>query len=407
MKIIVFLSVALIAVLCSCLMSINEARVNIRQDILAVYVDNTKDFVNFTDDFRFPPGGSKKYSAEEAKEFYHSELPKLMERRLGVWESDEQDFSDFDEWRGAKKLCLKVLSAADVRLELVKPSGNHVTAPESSGGFMTDRSIFLGPEHNGLLFDYVMASNHIYSLFSPNGLQKRIRFVKSRELNSEECATATRNNPKVSNVPNFSYFESFIKKFPVPDDYFVSNAGLYCNETPLNECREYMDKEYIMINRHGDAFYFYKRKSDGRFAININGQPRNFDRYRFGGTRYYVCGAKIITTVSPSSPLEFYELQFSLFRNFYKHKDNQFDRMVEAYHRWHDERLIDWFEYPNSKRQRMFRKVKDIVFKEGDFVFTDDFHKLPQKEFVDMLNHGKKFSEVFGEKIYDPSLGAF
>ena len=326
---------------------------------------------------------------------------------MGVWESDEQDFSDFDEWRGAKKLCLKVLSAADVRLELVKPSGSHVVAPESSGGFMTDRSIFLGPEHNGLLFDYVMASNHIYSLFSPNGLQKRIRFVKSRALNSEECATATRNNPKVSNVPNFSYFESIIKKFPVPDDYFVSNAGLYCNETPLNECREYMDKEYIMINRHGDAFYFYKSKSDGRFAININGQPRNFDRYRFGGTRYYVCGAKIITTVSPSSPLEFYELQFSLWRNFHKHKNNQFDRMVEAYHRWHDERLIDWFEYPNSKRQRMFRKVPDIVFKEGDFEFTDDFNKLPQKEFVDMLNHGKKFSEVFGEKVEDPSLGAF
>ena len=43
MKIIVFLSVALIAVLCSCLMSINEARVNIRQDILAVYVDNCED----------------------------------------------------------------------------------------------------------------------------------------------------------------------------------------------------------------------------------------------------------------------------------------------------------------------------------------------------------------------------
>ena len=169
MKIIVFLSVALIAVLCSCLMSINEARVNIRQDILAVYVDNTKDFVNFTDDFRFPPGGSKKYSAEEAKEFYHSELPKLMERRLGVWESDEQDFSDFDEWRGAKKLCLKVLSAADVRLELVKPSGSHVVAPESSGGFMTDRSIFLGPEHNGLLFDYVMASNHATYAYGPYG----------------------------------------------------------------------------------------------------------------------------------------------------------------------------------------------------------------------------------------------
>ena len=43
---------------CSCVIPPNGGRVNIQQDILSVYVDNTKDFVNFTDDFRFP-GGSK------------------------------------------------------------------------------------------------------------------------------------------------------------------------------------------------------------------------------------------------------------------------------------------------------------------------------------------------------------
>ena len=296
-----------------------------------------------------------------------------------------------------------------MRLELVRPDDSHAAAPDSGGGFITDRSIFLGPENNGLLFDYVMASNHIYSLFSPNGLQQRIRFVKKRPLNTEERTAAACDNPKVYHVPNFSSLKSFVEKYPVPDKFFAAAAGLYCDDSPFKEYRKYKDKSYIMINRHGDAFYFYKRKSDGKFAININGQPRSISRYSLGGHRYYISGDKLVTSWSPSSPLEFYERDIALRKNF-STKENQkksLDSELAYYLHQHDNRLIDWYEYPNSKRQHVYQKVPGIVFKEGDFEFTDDFNKLPQKEFVDMLNHGKKFSEVFGEKIYDPSLGAF
>ena len=182
----------------------------------------------------------------------------LLDRRLGVWESDELDFSDFSEWRGTKKLCLKVLSAADVRLELVRPDGSHATAPDSDGGFITSRTIFLGPKNSGLLFEYVMASNHIYSLFSPNGLQQRIRFVKKRPLNTEELVSAVFSNPKVASIINLVPGKHTKEKFPVPDDYFAAISGLYCDEDPFEEDRKTIEKSYIMINRHGDAFAFDK-----------------------------------------------------------------------------------------------------------------------------------------------------
>jgi len=310
----IFLSLTLFG--CGCAFIVrNDPNVIVRQDISSINFGYTKDFVNFTDSYPFPKYIGDK-DVGKAKEFYRSQLPLMLDRRLGMWESDELDFSDFSEWRGTKKLCLKVLSAADVRLELVRPDGSHATAPDSDGGFITSRTIFLGPKNSGLLFEYVMASNRIYSLFSPNGLQQRIRFVKKRPLNTEERTAAACDNPKVYHVPNFSSLKSFVEKYPVPDKFFAAAAGLYCDDSPFKEYRKYKDKSYIMINRHGDAFYFYKRKSDGKFAININGQPRSISRYSLGGHRYYISGDKLVTSWSPSSPLEFYERDIALRKKF-------------------------------------------------------------------------------------------
>ena len=75
-----------------------------RQSADSIDVWYTKDFIKFVDDFFYPRTPSKTANdgtkVVEAKKFYQSQLPLMLERRLGVWESDEQDFSDF------KQLCL-------------------------------------------------------------------------------------------------------------------------------------------------------------------------------------------------------------------------------------------------------------------------------------------------------------
>lgn len=385
-----------------------------RQSADSIDVWYTKDFIKFVDDFFYPRTPSKTANdgtkVVEAKKFYQSQLPLMLERRLGVWESDEQDFSDFSEWRGAKKLCLKVLSANDVRLELVRPDGSHASAPDSADGFITSGSIFLGPINNGLLFNYVMASNHIYSLFSPNGLQKRMRFVKKRSLHEDGHITLTNGNPSVAIIPNYNYdFKCSTNSFwalPNSVKYFASIAGLYCNDEEFVEDREKTIKSYIMINRHGEAYSFRKLKSSGLLYVSFPRQPRHIDRYRLGGARYYMQGQHLIATMNPSSPMDEFEMLIAYERTY--RSKRSCDLKMEHYLRMHDIRLIDWYEYPNTKRQSVYKKIPDIVFNEDDFVLEGMFFTVEmRKKFVDMLNHGKKFSEVFGEKIYDPSLGAF
>ena len=86
---------------CSCVIPPSGGRVNVRQDILSVYAGDTRDFASFTDDWFgrhvFYTSDKKRVSDEEIKAFYLSELQKMLEKRMGVWESDEQDFSDFSE----------------------------------------------------------------------------------------------------------------------------------------------------------------------------------------------------------------------------------------------------------------------------------------------------------------------
>lgn len=108
-------------------------------------------------------------------------LSKLADERAGYYQSEPVDFENTDEWKGIVRLHLKVDRAACVSLVLEDSKGRKQIAQDSEHGFMTDRSIYLGPDDKGLLFSYSYISNALYTVFSPNGLQKHIVFHRVPE----------------------------------------------------------------------------------------------------------------------------------------------------------------------------------------------------------------------------------
>lgn len=103
-------------------------------------------------------------------------LAKLGCERTGYYQSESVFFDDTDEWKGIVRLHLKVDRTACVALALEDAKGRKWIAPRSERGFMTDRTIYLGPDDNGLLFSYSYISNTFYTVFSPNSLQRCIVF---------------------------------------------------------------------------------------------------------------------------------------------------------------------------------------------------------------------------------------
>ena len=112
-----------------------------------------------------------------------------MAERVGVWESSFIDRPLPVLLENAGTLYIELTTNVSARL-FIKEKGSETRKEVLlKKGFFTDRSIYIGPDDDGLLFVYTIIGDRMYALLNPNGCQKRIYFKKTSAILPEVAST--------------------------------------------------------------------------------------------------------------------------------------------------------------------------------------------------------------------------
>lgn len=192
---------------------------------------------------------SKKYGA-----FHLQALAGLLHDRVGCYQSEPVHFPD-TEWKDVVRLYLRIDRHAGAKLALEDCDGRFRLARKSEHGFMSDRSIFLGPDEDGLLFSYSYISNMFYTVFNPNGLQRRVVFHRVSDLDvfsgMPESILSDNRLGRIDPATRGTRKEEVEKKF-------ARMRGVYVADNLPEAIREKGVKRLFMkINNYNNVWYLW------------------------------------------------------------------------------------------------------------------------------------------------------
>ncbi len=210
--------------------------------------------------------------------FYEAELLKLLNTRVGVYESEDVSNVNCPEWPGATSLIMQIDAHARVKIFQKNGDGKLLPLRNADGGGLSDLTIFLGPKENALLFWYAMASNSLYTLFSPNGLQFNIRFTRIRDL------------PHATKLPSPHEYQKYLNGCTPMKPERERPTGIFeAVKVGDDYVERGFERHYLVCgNGHAysvfykDSFFWYDVNMDFTDLTDVRGP---FGRYAYDGTR--------------------------------------------------------------------------------------------------------------------------
>lgn len=152
----------------------------------------------------------KRKMAKRFKNFI-DHYERTIERSKGLYKAEIPAGIGVKEWDGFKYIYLLIKQTNDVRLVLGDENNILVTAPGSTPGIMTDRTLFCGPHNAGICFYYQATSNELRTIVSPLGLQKIINFRRLKDFSTPDVFNdlpelSIKQDLFVNSVTNFSWY---------------------------------------------------------------------------------------------------------------------------------------------------------------------------------------------------------
>ena len=212
----------------------------------------------------------------------------MIEDRVGVWESFVINGPLPAPLEKAQTLYVELMTNAAARLCIRERGGAAVKEIPFIRGFFTDRSIYVGSDDDGILFIYTLVGDRMYTLFNPNGCQKRIYFRKSSAV-----------------LPNAAYKDRKpVLPFKGGDDsrdgYNRQDGWYVCTRFPsMGYGGRQFEKLFLIINSHSSengaghhrafpVFYkdgtFYMDAERWRYPDYMDGREGPFGFYSFSGS---------------------------------------------------------------------------------------------------------------------------
>ncbi len=356
-----------------------------REDLLSVKATFTADFKKCDH-----PSLTRMLQRSEVPEA--DALAKLFAKRVGVWVSDDQNFSFIPEWSGVNRLRLEIAGPSHVRLFLGYGDGNFKQTLGDEPAFITDYSIFIGPKHSGWLFYYTLSDNRMYTLFSPHGIQARIAFTKT-----EDVAADFNQNPTVAEwLKNFNWRaydrsrEKLSRKI----------AGMYRREALPPEDTDY--EELFMVipgleDNNNRTHTFYKEKKKYYWLI-LDYPPgiglMTSEAGPFGAWTLTQSGDLVFTRHPPTMHFELTEQIAERWKELGKplkgisskvqFEKQAFDRSIEG-----------WRLFPNIKRQVAFKKITPLRLSPDDFGY-----KTPLGDIITVNNEEREWLQLMLDEMY-------
>lgn len=209
---------------------------------------------------------------ESSRPFYDTALLDLLNSRVGVYEGDVSTVK-CGEWEGARALILKIDNNANVEMSKIMRDGRRCPLSNAEDGILSDTAMFLGPKGNGLLFLYGAFADSINVLFSPNGLQIPIRFLRVGDL------------PKAKKLPSAKVKQFCDCRFFPGTQIELLPSGTYEALGPSAK-RYGFEKQYLVCTK-GKAHTVFFKGSNYWYDVNfertdMNGIVGPFGRYSFG-----------------------------------------------------------------------------------------------------------------------------
>ena len=223
---------------------------------------------------------------------YESGLLELLNSRIGVYQSEYIDTTLVEEWKGFHRFQLSIDNSASVTIQAIQDDGTLSAVPSCGHGFISESDIFLGPYDNGLLFLYTMYSNTIYSVFSPNCVQRPIKFSKVSDL------------PKCDNLPLpcAGLREILQSKGKKPTYKPGDVSGWYkCLTIPREFYLKGIDEYYLKIDNSYNYFQLTVRAGLFWYDDNLFDSPRMNSLSGPHG-RYVVDGDYLKFVLTPPVP---------------------------------------------------------------------------------------------------------
>lgn len=238
-----------------------------------------------------------------------------MELLPGVYVSDDLPVEGMDEWRSANKIYMIIHPDNKGSLVLEDQKGDRSFAPGSNECYWNENVIFFGPANNGLCFYFQRGSNCLFTVFSPFGLQNKMRFdrifepvdlTKAHEPKNDICNRPSFTNYLYYAVPKGTRYGLInsgeqIEVKLTPDEFAkmqkkhlekIGNlASLYEREPDLNESLLHIEKYYLWISEQGDGDLIV-RVGGMYFKMNTDG-PILFDECIMNSAIYSFCGDEI------------------------------------------------------------------------------------------------------------------
>jgi hypothetical protein len=245
------------------------------------------------------------------KSYYKGE----MELLPGVYVSNDLPVEGMNEWRSAKKIYMIIQPGNKGFLVLEDQNGARSFAPGSKECYWNENAIFFGPSNNGLCFYFQRGSNCLFTVFSPFGLQNKMRFDRldkafdladvqgpKYEISNNPCFTnylyytvprGTRYGPIDSktqielNLPT----DEFARMQKKHSEKMAGLAGLYERNPDLEESQLHIEKYYLWISEQGEGDLIVR--VDGMyFKMNTEGSIL-FDECLMNSAVYSFCGNEI------------------------------------------------------------------------------------------------------------------
>ena len=303
------------------------------------------------------------------REEMEKQLGHLLGKRIGVWASEDADTSGVPGWEDVRTLYLNISDGTRVELWLETSNGTCSAASGGTGGFLTDLSIFIGPQTNGFCFAYTVFSNRLYTLFSPGGLQRRMTFTKMAD--KDALPLPVRTAPVLRTSPN---------RFPVPTitserlNRFKTMRGCYMSVSALSEVwrQKGVERLYLRINGYDNLFYLYKK--EGKICLDpaLSPCPSVIDGYYSDRYAYSFDGEdRIVLTELPPFVSEFDELLLHATTNGSSRANIQ--KRIEKQSAVDHVRLAAWANREKNEGRIVFVRIPDPSIPFEDFSLAADY----------------------------------
>jgi hypothetical protein len=221
------------------------------------------------------------------------------------------------EWEGTKQIYI-VISTNDIgHLILENNAGEFSFAPGSENCYWNENSIFFGPNNNGLCFYFQRGSNCLYTVFSPFGLQIKMRFDRTPETFDLSKIRKSQNLIcSGSSFTNYLYYTvaqgtkygvnrekklslrlssiKFEEMAKIHANIMRSREGLYERKPDENELKINIKAVYLLISDgKGDIII----NIDGTYYLRNSNYPIIFDEC-FANSHVYIATSDSITTLN-------------------------------------------------------------------------------------------------------------